>query len=198
MEKFAINTVTASNADRAVGTMVLAFGADPAARWLYQDAHQYLVNFPNFVRAFGGAAFDRGSASYVDGFLGTAFWIPPGGHPDEAALLALLDKTASKNERAEVFALFDEMDRAHPKEPHWYLPMIGVEPNQQQKGVGSALLEHGLRRCDQDGKLAYLESTSEASMRLYERYGFVRLGTLQVGTSPPIFPMVRVPQTFTN
>jgi GNAT superfamily N-acetyltransferase len=28
----------------------------------------------------------------------------------------------------------------HPEEPHWYLPWIGVRPEAQGRGVGSALL----------------------------------------------------------
>jgi hypothetical protein len=55
------------------------------------------------------------------------------------------------------------------------------------------LLQHALARCDADGKLAYLESTSLKSLRLYERHGFELLGTIQVGSSPPLFPMVRKP-----
>ncbi len=195
MCEFSIKTVARSNADRAIGTMVLAFSADPAARWLYRDPQQYLMHFPNFVRAFGGSAFDHNSAYYVDGFLGTAFWLPPGTHADEQAIFALLGSTVPKEDRAEVFSLFEKMDRCHPEEPHWYLPMIGVDPSQQHKGVGSALMEHVLRRCDQERRLAYLESTSAASMRLYQRHGFAVLHTVRTGTSPPIFPMVRKPQS---
>lgn len=198
MEKFSIKTASAANTDSAVGTMVLAFGTDPAARWLYQDPHEYLSHFPNFVRAFAGAAFDHDSAFYVGGFLGAAFWLPPGVHPDEKAIFALLESTVSKEDRPEVFECFEQMDRYHPTEPHWYLPMIGVDPSQQHRGIGSALLEHALRCCDREGKLAYLESTSPTSVRLYERHGFAMVGKIQAGAAPPIFPMVREPRESRN
>jgi ribosomal protein S18 acetylase RimI-like enzyme len=48
----------------------------------------------------------------------------------------------------EIFAFMEQMDRSHPSEPHWYLPMIGVDPGKQGNGYGSALLKHALERCD--------------------------------------------------
>jgi hypothetical protein len=46
--------------------------------------------------------------------------------------------------RATVFAVFEQMGRYHPHEPHWYLPLIGVDPAHQPKGYGSALLRQAL------------------------------------------------------
>jgi ribosomal protein S18 acetylase RimI-like enzyme len=74
------------------------------------------------------------------------------------------------------------------------LPLIGVDPAQQNKGYGGALMRHALIECDRDKKLAYLESTNPKNISLYERHGFEALGTIQVGTSPPIVPMLRKPR----
>lgn len=71
---------------------------------------------------------------------------------------------------------------------------MGVDPSQQGKGFGSALLQHALIQCDRDSKLAYLESTSPRSVPFYKRHGFEVLGTIQAGTLPPIFPMLRRPR----
>ena len=35
-----------AEADHAIATLVLAFGADPVARWMYDDPHQYLRHIP--------------------------------------------------------------------------------------------------------------------------------------------------------
>jgi GNAT superfamily N-acetyltransferase len=193
MAALTIKTVTASDAAPAIDTVVLAFSADPAARWTWPDPQQYLRHFPSFVRAFGGKAFAHGSAYYVDGHAGAALWLPPDVHPDEDALITLLQGTVAGQVQKDVFAVFEQMGRYHPSEPHWYLPLIGVDPPQQGKGYGSALLQHALLQCDRDNKLAYLESTSPKSIPLYERHGFEVLGTIQVGASPPIFPMLRRP-----
>jgi ribosomal protein S18 acetylase RimI-like enzyme len=189
-----IKIATASDAAPAIAVVVLAFSADPAARWTWPDPQQYLRHFPSFVQAFGGKAFAHGSAYCVDGYAGVALWLPPEIHPDEDALITLLQRTMPEPIHKDGFAVFEEMGRYHPKEPHWYLPLVGVDPFHQGKGYGSALLQHALIPCDRDKKLAYLESTNPKNIPLYERHGFAVLGTIQVGTSPPIFPMLRKPR----
>ena len=188
------STVTAtapSEAEHAIAVIVLAFSTDPAARWSYPDPHQYLAHFPAIVRAFGGKAFAHGTGFHVSGFAGAALWLPPGIQPDEEALAAILRGSVTAERQATVFAVFEQMGRYHPGEPHWYLPLIGVDPGHQGKGFGSALLQHALLQCDRDHAPAYLESTNPANIPLYERYGFRVLATIQEGSSPPIFPMLR-------
>jgi len=184
----------ASDQASAVDVLVLAFSADPAARWTWPNPQQYLENFPAFVQAFGGKAFAQGSAYYADGYSGAALWLPPDIHPDEDALVSLIQSSVSEQFHEDVFAVLEQMGRYHPSEPHWYLPLIGVDPLRQGKGIGSALMQQGLIPCDRDRKLAYLESTNPRNIPLYERHGFEVLGTIQVGTSPPISPMLRKPR----
>ena len=188
-----IATATVSNAEQVIAGMVLAFSTDPAVRWMYPNAHQYLTNFPKFVRAFGGKAFEQNTAYYIDGYSSAALWLEPGVEPDEDTLIALLQHSVPEQEQENVFAVFEQMGNYHPSEPHWYLPLIGVEPTQQRQGYGSALMKHALLSCDRDNKLAYLESSNPDNIPFYERHGFELLGTIQVGTSPPIFPMLRYP-----
>ena len=76
---------------------------------------------------------------------------------------------------------------------HWYLPLLAVDCAHQGRGYGSALLRHGLERCDRDGLPAYLEASSPRNKPLYERHGFREIGVIQGGTSPPVWPMVRNP-----
>src|SRR5262249_3652067 len=189
-----VRTATAADEDRAIDAVVLAFSADPAARWTWPDPQEYLSHFPTFVRAFGGRAFQHKTAYCVDGYAGTALWLPPDVHPDEDALVSLLERTAPERIQQEVSGVFEQMERYHPREPHWYLPLIGVDPSQQGKGHGSALMRHALVPCNRDRVLAYLESTNPRNIPLYERHGFELLGTIQVSTSPPIFPMLRRPR----
>lgn len=184
-------TTAPSEAEQAIAAIVVAFSTDPAARWTYPDPHRYLVHFPAIVRAFGGNAFVHGTGYHVTGFAGAALWLPPGIHPDEAALTAVLRDSVAADRQGAVFAVFEQMGQYHPREPHWYLPLIGVDPVHQRKGYGSVLLEAALRRCDQEHTPAYLESTNPGNIPLYERHGFNVLGTVQVGSSPPIFPMLR-------
>jgi ribosomal protein S18 acetylase RimI-like enzyme len=185
---------TASDEASIIDVLVRANWADPAARWVWPDSQRFLMYFPSFVRAFGGKAFAHGSAYYIDGYIGAALWLPPDVHPDENALIALLQYTVSDQIQKDVFAVFEQMGRYHPNEPHWYLPLMGVDPSQQSKGFGSALLQHILIQFDRNNKLAYLESSNPRNIPLYKRHGFELLGTIQTGTSPSISPMLRRPR----
>ncbi|HBB31783.1 MAG TPA: GNAT family N-acetyltransferase [Cyanobacteria bacterium UBA8803] len=174
--------------------MVLAFGSDPVARWMYPDSYQYLTYFPHFVQEFGGKAFQHNSAYSVAGYSGAALWFPPGVEPDAEPLIALLEQSVFESEQADVFAVLEQMGNYHPSAPHWYLSMVGVEPAQQGKGYGSALMQQVLMECDRTRTPAYLESSNPANIPFYERHGFEQIGTIQAGASPSLFPMLRHPR----
>jgi GNAT superfamily N-acetyltransferase len=189
-----ITVVPASEVERAIATVVLAFSADPIGRWVWPDARQYLANAPDFTRAFGGRAFAQGTAHCIADYAGVALWLPPEIPPDEEALVALLQRTVAEETQEDLFAILEQMGSYHPAEPHWYLPIIAVDPAHQGRGYGSELMRHALAVCDRDGTPAYLESSNPRNIPLYQRHGFVQLGTIQVGASPSIFPMLRQPQ----
>jgi GNAT superfamily N-acetyltransferase len=174
-------------------SLISAFRADPALRWLYPEPERFLAHFPAFIRAFGGRAFAHGSAQHLDGYLGAALWLPPGVGPNEEALISLLENSVAPSALPDVFDVFEEMDRFHPAEPHWHLALLGIVAFHQGNGGGSALLRHALAECDRRGEVAYLESSNARNISLYLRHGFVPLGELRVGSAPPIFPMSRQP-----
>jgi GNAT superfamily N-acetyltransferase len=195
MSERSIRTAHASEAERCFAVLTLAFAGDPAARWAWPDPQQYVDAFPRFARAFGGGAVEAGTAHYVDGFRGAALWLPPGTSPDEASLVRVVEDTVAGALQDALFSLFEQMEAYYPHAPHWHLPLIGVDPVSQGRGYGSALLSHVLEGCDRQQVLAYLvEATSPRNVALYARHGFEVLGTIQVGTSPPISPMVRTPR----
>jgi GNAT superfamily N-acetyltransferase len=183
------------DAERVYGALTLAFAADPANRWMYPEPQRYLRYFPAFARALGGAALAQGTTLASKGYSGVALWLAPGTGPDEQALGALVEESVAPEKRATLLAVFEEMGQRHPEEPHWYLPLIGVEPVWQGKGIGAALMRRGLAQSDADGLPAYLESTNPRNRPLYERHGFVALGEIKVGDCPPIVPMLRRPRS---
>jgi GNAT superfamily N-acetyltransferase len=189
-----VKTATAADEIRVIDSLSLAFVADPATRWVWTDPQKYLVNFPNFAKAFGGRAFANGSAYYVDGYAGAALWLPPNVHPDVETIATLLERTGSPQARKDAIGVFEQMSSYHPQEPHWYLPLLGVDPLWHGKGFGSALMKYALDRSDRDNKLAYLESSNPKNVPFYERHGFELLGKIQIGTSPQIFPMLHRPR----
>ena len=186
-----VSTITDEEAGNAIATLVLAFSTDPVARWMYGDAQRYLEHIPRLFRALGTASFEAGAAQRTDDGRGVALWFPPNVHGDDAMFEAIVAESIADGMQAEVSALFSQTELYRPAEPHWYLSLIGVEALNQNKGCGAALLQHGLRRCDQEHRAAYLWSSNRLNTSLYERHGFVRISTIQVGSSPSIFPMLR-------
>ncbi|HSE98163.1 MAG TPA: N-acetyltransferase [Blastocatellia bacterium] len=195
MTATSIKTAAPTDEERAISVIVLAFSSDPVARWTYPDPHDYLRYFPEVVRAFGGNAFQHGTGYHADSFQGAALWLPPGVQPREEEMVALLQRSIPDRNQEEVFSVMEQMGSYHISEPHWYLPLIGVDPAKQGMGIGSALMKHALAECDRENLPAYLESSNPRNIPLYERHGFEVIGTIQAGSSPPIYPMLRKPRS---
>ncbi len=192
MSQGRVETVTAADEAAIFDVLTLAFSGDPMSRWTWPEARSYLDVFPRFAKAFGGPGVARGAAHRI-GHLAAALWLPPGVAPDEASMGEILG-TVRQEVMAEAAQVLEQMGSFHPREPHWYLPLIGVDPAHQGKGLGGALWQHALDTCDRDGVPAYLESSNPRNVPLYERHGFETLGTIQVGSSPTIIPMLRKPR----
>jgi GNAT superfamily N-acetyltransferase len=90
------------------------------------------------------------------------------------------------------FELFELFDAHHPQAPHYYLQFIGVHPERQGTGIGSALLRAVLDRCDLEGAAVYLEA-DERSRHLYLKHGFEATTKLRLSEGPSFFPMWREP-----
>lgn len=179
------------NREAVVATLLAAFAKDQAVRTLYPTEIEYRRHFPGFMMAFGGRAFDRGVVD-EDYFLrAAALWFPPGIEPDGEAILAHLEATMPPERLAALGAGMEMQNAMHPRQPHWYLPWMGLRPDAQGKGVGSALLATGLARVDADGLPAYLEATNWRNAAFYARHGFEVMGVVEAPGYPEIVAMWR-------
>ena len=83
--------------------------------------------------------------------------------------------------------------------PHWYLGYLGARRDRQGQGLGTQMLREVLACADTDGVPAYLESSNERNLPLYERNGFRLIGDLRaLGHGPTIWRMWREPQPGTT
>ena len=89
------------------------------------------VAHPRSLPGFGGAAFARRTARYVEPCAGVALWLPPGTEFDHAAIEASLPP----GRQTEFAPVFEKLACHHPKEKHWYIPLIAVDPAHQEGGV---------------------------------------------------------------
>ena len=189
----AVEGIQAADRERGVASLTLAFSSDPVMRWGWPDRERYLTYWPRFAEAFGGGAFDHGTAHGLEDCLAVALWLPPGAGPDEETVMGLMRESMDDQTFEDVNGVFEQMDEHHPDDDVWYLPLIGVDPVAQGRGLGGALLRHALKTCDSDGLPAYLEATSPRNRNLYARHGFNVVEIIQAGTSPPLWAMLREP-----
>jgi len=175
-------------------TLARAFEHDRVMRWLTPGDGRLERGFALYLERLW---LVHDSCFSTDDGLAAACWLPP----DRWRLSAgqrvrLLPRLATVMGRdLPRFATgVRAIEGRHPREPHWYLPVVGVEPSAQGGGRGSALLRHVLARCDADRTPAYLEATSERSRALYLRHGFEVTEELRLpGGGPPLWPMWREP-----
>jgi ribosomal protein S18 acetylase RimI-like enzyme len=189
-----VRSATSAEIPRAVAAIVAAFLTDPPARFAWPSPLDYLQAMPLATREFAGSCFEHGTAYVTADFSGAALWLPPGVEPNGEALAKTFRETAQREHLDDLLATFEKMEHSHPREPHWYLPQIGVDPTAQGRGLGAALMRHALARCDQERALAYLEASKPANVPFYQRHGFEVTGEIRVGAAPVITPMLRRPR----
>lgn len=166
-----------------------AFHDDPVFGWMLPaegSRHRRLRRF--FVAELHHESLRHGAVevAYIDGRVaGAAMWFPPG-TPLGTEASALPGYLRAFGRRLVIVSQYQSVAvRVHPREePHWYLAFIGVDPVRQGHGVGAALLRSRLRRCDQEGLPAYLESSKPENVPLYQHFGFH--GTLDLPKGAPV------------
>lgn len=188
------NLKVATSTDRAsvIATLTLAFAADPLNRWWLPSSENFLKYFPALVEAFLEPALEAGTCFVTDRTAGAAIWYPPGVKADDDKLEALVGEFLPADIADEAGALLQFFEDFHPKDNDcWYLPLIGVDPGQQGKGYGAALMQHATALLDQEGASGYLESSNPMNISLYQRHGFEVITQRQVGESVLVSPMQR-------
>ena len=156
-----------------------AFYDDPPFMWMLPDERSRERRtrglFKTILRSH---ALKYGGVDVaVDGtaIVGGAIWLPPGrwlptGREQIRSLPGFTRALGARLGPAS--ELVGYMARHHPREQHWYLYAIGVDPVRQGKGAASALLRSRLARSDEAGLPAYLESSKPENVPLYEHFGF--------------------------
>lgn len=188
-----VRTAEPDEVPQIVSTIVAAFLTDPFARFGWPTPHDYLEAMPRVAGEFARASVDNGTADVTSDIAGVAFWLPPGATADGEVLSQVFRDTVAADRMGDMAATFEAMVGHHSDEPYWRLPMIGVEPNAQGRGLGTALMQYALARCDEDGGAAYLESSNPRNVSLYERHGFEPVAGIKIGAAPLITPMMRSP-----
>lgn len=176
-----------------------AFHDDPAWGWVLPDPRRRAALLPWLFRV-GFEITDADIWTTQGPVLGAARWLPPG-RPQlrlGAALLAFVATPLRLREATSRFLAYgravESMRVRAAAGPHWYLAGIGVEPSEQRKGVGSALLAPGIEGAASEGLACVLLTNAERNLSFYRRHGFeVVLEEETPPGAPKAWAMVRKP-----
>jgi ribosomal protein S18 acetylase RimI-like enzyme len=185
-----VRRATMADAPALARTLAKAFADDPVSAWFYPRADDREGRLrAAYERLFlRRIALPHDASFSVDDHAGVAVWLPPGnahlGLLDQLRLLPAVVATAGRDLRRSLRGMA-AFDAVHPREPHWYLWLMGVDPDRQGEGLGSRLLAEVLDRCDAERTPAYLEASTERNRALYLRHGFEDTGDLQLPDGGP-------------
>jgi ribosomal protein S18 acetylase RimI-like enzyme len=154
---------------------------------------------PNYVTAVMGDALRHGHVDAIvrnGRVVATASWLAPGNAPRpwqqelRVSIGSARGLITSRN-RIKGIKLLDAMAKKHPKDSHWYLGLLGVDPAFQGKGLGGTLLTHRLEECDASHMPAYLETQKPENLPFYERFGFKVRDEISDDGCPTLWTMWR-------
>jgi ribosomal protein S18 acetylase RimI-like enzyme len=198
-EEPAVRRATAQEIPALARMLARAFVDDPVASWAWRPDGLRLGALERFQAIRLRQLIGGEEVWTTDELTCAALWAPPGRwHMTlrETAMLLPCFLRPRLFVRMPLVALgWEKLERGHPrKPPHFYLAVLGTEPEAQGRGLGSAVLGGVLEQCDRDGVGAYLESSKERNIDFYARHGFRVLEEIRLLRGPSMWSMWRDPR----
>lgn len=168
-----IREATAEDVENAADTLTAAFVDYPFTRHtIAADGHE--VRLREFQHLFlAEVGLPHGRVWVSDDLDAVAVWSTPDGDAGPTLERLLPRMVEIAGDRAQAHAAAEATMAPHrPLEPAWFLGTVGVRPSAQGRGLGRAVIEPGLAAADADGVPAFLETSTEANVRVYEALGF--------------------------
>ncbi len=173
--------VTRGDVDAVALSLARAFHDDPVKLHLTGGATLSERRVAPFFRAFQQMQLAHGHVYTTPDCGAGAIWAPPGHWKvpftsilrHSPTFLRLYGRRFLPN-----LQVLADMEKLHPTDPHYYLEIIGTDPQHQGKGYGTALMVPMVERADTEGVGMYLESSKESNVAFYGRFGFVVRETL--------------------
>ncbi|HEU4974393.1 MAG TPA: GNAT family N-acetyltransferase [Baekduia sp.] len=185
-----VRPVDAADVDALTTVLTRAFEDDPVTRWVYASDRRRTHWSSRFFRWQLDRLLPQDVSWTTEDRAGAALWaLPDRWRETPRETVALLRSTLLGVVPRLPWVLpgLAQVERRHPDERHLYLAILGVDPDRQGEGVGSALIQPGLDLCDREGLPAYLETGKERNLAFYGRHGFAVVDELRLPKGPPIW-----------
>ena len=194
-----VRRASAADVPALAAMLARAFYDDPVASWAFRNDRVRPRALERFQSARLRQLMGGQEIWTTDELTSAALWALPKRwrmSPRETAMLVPCFLHPLLALRGPLVGIgWEGMERAHPRHPpHFYLAVLGTEPDAQGQGLGSAVLRPVLEQCDTDGVCAYLESSKERNVDFYARHGFRVLGELRLLRGPKMWKMWRDPR----
>jgi ribosomal protein S18 acetylase RimI-like enzyme len=203
VDNHAIRLATKRDLSAAGHSLAAAFDDDPVWRWLVGDRRSFSWRTGQLMRSITAMHLGTDSVWISPGAGAVGVWAPPRRYrttTSQFVAVAHRFVPAAGVSGMKRFSAIGALDNLHPAEPHWYLAVLGTDPAQQGRGLGSAVMAPALARADAEATGCYLESSKESNIAFYRRHGFEVTGThdLDGGHGPRLWLMWRQPQPPTD
>jgi len=155
----------------------LAFFEDPVMKFMQADPAKRMKTGSWMFGSMIKYAMRWGVVDTDESGRAVAVWLPPGGTTIPFFRLIrspLIQAPFRLGLRGflRFGRVMGETDKVHERlvpGPHWYLMGIGVHPDLQGTGIGSALMNRGHERADAGDHPIYLETATEEDIAFYSK-----------------------------
>jgi len=169
-----VRTATPEDLAIIVDTAARSLDAEAMLRWSFGE-DWFEERIRRHFTHYDGENARRGWIRMTADGAGIAVWIPPDAREEHEAI-----GPAPPGGEAEILGANAErhadfwrwVGEHEPAEPLLYLSHIGVAPERQGEGLGSALMRDGLARWNHHRAPTWLETSRVDNVVYYERFGF--------------------------
>ncbi len=180
-ERLSLVSLSEGDIEKAGALLARAFQDNPLLVHMSPGSDDRRRISPSFFSAFVRLGYLAGEVFTTPNVEGVAVWFPPGVvdlDPDLMARAGVTELASAIGEEplARIMPLFGKFEALRKRDasfPHWYLSLIGVDPEHQGKGVAGSLLRPQLTHADSEGLPCYLETCEPSNVSFYQKYGFV-------------------------
>jgi len=194
----AVRALRDEDVESRAEALARAFASDPVYRFIHPDDREWARVGPRFFRILLRYFRTHATVSTPGAGGAVAIWTPPEPRPPSSLarlrftvrIGALLGRRIARGARVGA-----ALESLHREEPHWYLAILGTDPEAQRRGLASSLLAPILARCDAAGLPAHLETATETNLAFYAARGFAVVGEARVaGGGPRLWGLRRAPR----